>query len=829
MTTRPDPERTGVRGVPRLQLTPRLFAGAADAQRGRRATDVISLLVALLLLAGVVAAADPLPGFGRALMRFVSELPAGPVAIAQIVMDILGLAAVVLVVATAVRQRSAVLRDQLLAAVFVIVGWLLLGRIVEGAWPGVWEGLAAAAPPPKFPAPRLAVPAAILLTTAPHLTTPIRRLQWWLVGLATVGVLVSGAASPFGAVGGLLVAIAAAKVVHLIFGSSAGRPSLSQVEAALAELNVEVTELGVADRQRAGYFRVFGRATDGRQLTIKVYGRDAHDAALVATVWRTVWYREAGAPPQFGRRAQVEHEAFLTLLAAQAGIVTERVVVAGITATGDALLVLEPYETRLAQVADTLEPTALNRELWALRGRLLGAGIVHGVLDADHILVAPGATVGELVLGVRDFRGAAITTAPRPQIDGAQLLVTAALLTGYDAAVDGALEALGTDGLAAILPFIQTSSLTPAQRGHVDGGDDDATGGADPVAAGATVADGPLALARLRRIAAARIGVEMPALHQLRRVTVGSVIRVVLPIVAVVALVSQLSNLDFSMLWEHLRNASVWLVLVAFAVQQLTRIGLATATLGSSPVPLALGPVYALHLAIAYVNVAIPSTAARIAVMIRFFQRHGVPPGTALAAGALDGFSGLIVQVILLVTLIGFGSASLDLDLGGMAGTAGRIALVLVIIVAAVVVVFTVSRTLRERLLGRLRTLLSEALDAVRGLHQPRRFGLLFGGNLSTEVLGAASLGLFATAIGYPVGFGELLLISIGVGLLSGVMPVPGGIGVAEAGLTFGLVLAGLPEEAAFSVALLSRISSFYLPPLWGFPAMRWLERHQYL
>ena len=42
--------------------------------------------------------------------------------------------------------------------------------------------------------------------------------------------------------------------------------------------------------------------------------------------------------------------------------------------------------------------------------------------------------------------------------------------------------------------------------------------------------------------------------------------------------------------------------------------------------PLALGPVYALQLAISYVNLAIPSAAGRIAVNVRFFQRHGVPP-----------------------------------------------------------------------------------------------------------------------------------------------------------------------------------------------------------
>ena len=79
------------------------------------------------------------------------------------------------------------------------------------------------------------------------------------------------------------------------------------------------------------------------------------------------------------------------------------------------------------------------------------------------------------------------------------------------------------------------------------------------------------------------------------------------------------------------------------------------------------------------------------------------------------------------------------------------------------------------------------------------------------------------------MGLGELLLINISVGLLSGLIPVPGGIGVAEGGLTYGLVLAGVPEEKALAAVLLYRLASFYLPPVWGYFAMRWLERRGHL
>jgi uncharacterized membrane protein YbhN (UPF0104 family) len=38
-----------------------------------------------------------------------------------------------------------------------------------------------------------------------------------------------------------------------------------------------------------------------------------------------------------------------------------------------------------------------------------------------------------------------------------------------------------------------------------------------------------------------------------------------------------------------------------------------------------------------------------------------------------------------------------------------------------------------------------------------------------------------------------------------------------------------MTEEAALAAVLLYRISTFYLPPLWGFFAMQWLQRNRYL
>jgi len=60
-------------------------------------------------------------------------------------------------------------------------------------------------------------------------------------------------------------------------------------------------------------------------------------------------------------------------------------------------------------------------------------------------------------------------------------------------------------------------------------------------------------------------------------------------------------------------------------------------------------------------------------------------------------------------------------------------------------------------------------------------------------------------------------------------MPVPGGLGVYEGALTGGLVLIGIPDEVALAATLTYRMVTFYLPPIWGWYAMRTLKQEEYL
>jgi uncharacterized protein (TIRG00374 family) len=74
-----------------------------------------------------------------------------------------------------------------------------------------------------------------------------------------------------------------------------------------------------------------------------------------------------------------------------------------------------------------------------------------------------------------------------------------------------------------------------------------------------------------------------------------------------------------------------------------------------------------------------------------------------------------------------------------------------------------------------------------------------------------------------------LLVVNVGASLLAGLIPVPGGVGAAEATLTAALVAVGVDESSAFAIAITQRLCTHYLPPLWGYFSLDWLRRRGYV
>ena len=99
-------------------------------------------------------------------------------------------------------------------------------------------------------------------------------------------------------------------------------------------------------------------------------GRDATDARLFAKVWRFIWYKDSEPKLSLTREHQVEHEAYVVLLAGRTGARVPDLVAAGLAGwRDDALhLVRNPAGVRLADVEPERQTDAALDDPWANQG-----------------------------------------------------------------------------------------------------------------------------------------------------------------------------------------------------------------------------------------------------------------------------------------------------------------------------------------------------------------------------------------------------------------------------------------------------------------------------
>jgi glycosyltransferase 2 family protein len=776
-----------------------LLTAAERGRRNRRTIDGVVLVAGAIVtgLAAVIASsaggqdADvaqaliTVLGWAEAFWRvaFVSALALALVVVADVLL----------------RRRWLLARD-LIAALLLLVGLgMVLGRVVESDWFPLEAHLLSQW---GFPELRLAAATAVLAVAGPELVQPVRRLATWLVPLAALGTVALDAALPSGALGGLALGLGAASLVRLAFGTAAAVPPAEQVRNALATLGVNVTDLKIAERQRVGAAEFVGHDADG-PLKVRVLGRDAQDTQLLARRWRLLAYRDPPQSAPVGRLEQVEHEALATLMAAQAGVRVPEVVMVGLGPDGDALLVTR--EPNLAPL-EFFNPDQVGDEtleaLWRQVALLHAADISHGRLNASNVLVDDD---GPMLVNL----SAATLGAPQStlDIDLAELLVACTVLVGPERTLGRAVAAGWSEPIARVLPYLQRAALTPHLRD--------------------LARTHEVGLKNLRVAAAEAAGQDKPPeIAPLRRVRPKDLLLTAALIFAAYGIITQLADIGFGTIADELGKADLAWVVVALILAQSTFIGSGVSVRGAVAAPLPLLPCVLLQSAMKFVNLTVPSSAGRIGMNLRFLQRMGITRAQAVAAGVVDNVSETMVQVGLLLLTLPVVRADVDTSQFQGAGPDTRlVALIAVAVVVSVVVVLAVPK-LHAKIVPEVRSAFSSLWTVAR----IRRKRLeLFGGNIGSELLYALALGATCLAYGVDLNLAQLVFVNTAASVLSSLIPVPGGIGAAEAALSAGLITMGVDESTAFAVAITQRLCTFYLPPIWGYVSLQWLIRKGYV
>ncbi|HEX4081637.1 MAG TPA: lysylphosphatidylglycerol synthase transmembrane domain-containing protein, partial [Acidimicrobiales bacterium] len=166
---------------------------------------------------------------------------------------------------------------------------------------------------------------------------------------------------------------------------------------------------------------------------------------------------------------------------------------------------------------------------------------------------------------------------------------------------------------------------------------------------------------------------------------------------------------------------------------------------------------------------------------------------------------------------------------GGHGDLVWFIVLIVVGIAVALGVVLIVPR-LRRVAKDKLRPKLSEVWAHLRILAKhPRNMVEIFGGSILAQLLIAFALGTALHAFGQHLGLAQLLVVLTLASMVGGVSPVPGGMGVVEAGMILCLVAAGVPQTDAVAATFVQRLFTSYLPPIWGWFVLVWMRKKEYL
>jgi uncharacterized membrane protein YbhN (UPF0104 family) len=781
------------------RVRPVMFAAGRDDPRARRPVDAVraGVYLALLFVVAVLSVigedldirlSDALvgfPGFLRAL--FLAAFWGGVVW------------AVTLLVVALVHGRPLLVLECLIAVAIAIVGAMCVAAIVGRSASDVFSRLGDVDGPPLYPPTLLAATSAVLATLAPRLTLPFRRVGRGLVGAQFVAAVFLSASLATGAIVSVLLGLLAGTTLHLVFGSPGGFPTVSRVRLALGDLGVDVADLHAVSMGREGSTVLAGTDAAGPVL-VKVYGRDAWEGELIASAWRHVWYRGAQRTARPSRADYVEHEGFMTFLAQRAGARVPEVVTAGVGPDGDALIALRPDGSTLADGA-ILDANAL-RSLWEQLAILHASGIVHRRIDLDRVSMHEDRTAS-----FGDLASASVERGAVDKLrDQAQLIALGLVTAGEETTEAEARVALGDDALVDVLPYVQEAALPPGVR--------------------TALRHAHISLDDERKRLTTQLGASDIEVAKLRRVTWKSFLNLALLVVASYTLIGMLADIDLGSFVRALGDANWWWLGAALVVGQLPRVAGAVSTMGSAEQPLPLGPTSMMQFASCYVNLAVPSSAGRLALTTRFFQRFGITPATALSASVIDSLSELIVQAVLFALVFFVSDVDLKLSMSEdqLSGLATTALVAVVLLVVAATVAFCI-----PALRARAKAALTEAHQALQVLHSPSKLIQLFGGNLLAQLLFSLTLGICVRAFGLHVPLTELILINTVVSLFAGILPVPGGIGVTEGGLSLGLTRAGVPAELALAIALTYRFAVFYLPPIWGYLSFKWLTARKYL
>ena len=154
----------------------------------------------------------------------------------------------------------------------------------------------------------------------------------------------------------------------------------------------------------------------------------------------------------------------------------------------------------------------------------------------------------------------------------------------------------------------------------------------------------------------------------------------------------------------------------------LSQVPQAFSTMGATLHEIRFWPVLMLQYGVQFISLAVPSSAARLALEVRFWERAGVPSAGAVSIGAIDSFSTFVIQILLIVLILASDAVSLNLSSSAMVPPASprvdwAAILIAILLVAVALGIASFPKTARSSTL--LDTVRAKWADAKEALAAP--------------------------------------------------------------------------------------------------------------
>lgn len=782
-----------------------------SSSRYRHAGDVIRLIGSSALLIVSVAvgalASENLLGSDAAVAQGVEPSTAAGRLLVGLVQSAALVAVLAMLIAAVSRRRfrltgslvgAAVIGGLLMKAIELVLDETGPADLVANLDRGGWLAKA------SFPSPSLlAGTAAVAVIVTRWLTVPWRRATWVALAFVATARLVSGTILPMELVIAFAAGAAVGTGILVAFGAPDRRPGPDEVIAGLQAGGFPVVSAAFAPMRAKGARPFVVANAHGEKFFVKIVGQDQREADLLYRVYRSVRLRNVGdVRPAASLKQAVEHQALVGLMAERAGVHAPAVHRVVESADGSVMLVTDLVGgTCLADLPDDRVTDELLQQLWREVAALHGVRIAHRSMRTANVMVDDDARPW-----IVDFSFSELDASARAiELDVAELLASLAAQIGPDRAVASAAAVTDSATIASAVPLLQPLALSAATRRDVARGDK--------------------VLSRTRALAADVSGCHPKELATIRRVRPRTLLMIALAAGAFYFILPQVAQVDDS--FEAFKSARWgWLPLL-LAMSVLTYLASAVALLGTVPQRIPFVPTLNVQFASSFVNRVSPANVGGMAANVRFLQKNGVEPGSAVAAVGLNSVVGGINHIVLLVGFFLWSGSDLSRAFSLPSGS--KILLIIAIVTAAGGVLF-LTRWGRKTVFRPLaKGVRSAATNLARVAKSPGKLTMLFGGSAGVTLAYVGALAASINAFGGGIPIAKVGAVYLAASALAAATPTPGNLGAIEAALVAGLTGIGMESGPAVSTVLTYRLATYWLPILPGWLSWWYLQRKEYL